>query len=179
VVQPGWQKPLSLLKRIIKRYMLQPGCFVLDAFSGTAATSVAAIYCGMQAFAFDSNPRMIAAGLHRVEHFRNKHDEFAEVEKTKENPKKRPAPDDDDEEQRQLEEDDAAALEAYLENAGVVDNDEPQDLDTENAAASDLPEGGAGEANEDGEADEDGEEDEDGEADEDGEEDEDGEAGQD
>ena len=111
--------------------MLQPGGFVLDGFSGTASASHAALLCGMNAFAFDKNPRMITAGVARIQHLRDELDEDDEIldlghgESPGER-KKREAHEAESFEQQQVEQENREALEALLDSAGAGDELENQ-----------------------------------------------------
>ena len=69
-VNPGWQKPVNLITTIIRRYMLEPGGWILDGFCGSGSTTHAAILCGMSAFCFDHNDFKLSATIQRAQSFR-------------------------------------------------------------------------------------------------------------
>ena len=50
----GWQKPQSLITKIMQRHMNVPEGYILDAMCGTATTTLCALNLGMHAVAFDS-----------------------------------------------------------------------------------------------------------------------------
>ena len=49
----GWQKPQSLITKIMQRHMNVPEGYILDAMCGTATTTLCALNLGMHAVAFD------------------------------------------------------------------------------------------------------------------------------
>ena len=69
-VNSGWQKPLKLALKLIKRYGQLQGGWVLDGFCGSGVFTHAAILSGMSAYCFDSRKDKIDSTLFRAEHFR-------------------------------------------------------------------------------------------------------------
>ena len=68
-VNPGWQKPLELLEKLLKTYGFSEGGWVLGAFCGIGSTSVAAILVGLNSFAFDKKAFKVEATRYRVKHY--------------------------------------------------------------------------------------------------------------
>ena len=78
-VNPGWQKPLALIRTLIDRYGFFRNGWVLDAMCGSGTTTHAAILSGMNSFLFDSNDWKVKAALNRAVEWRSQYDQNAEL----------------------------------------------------------------------------------------------------
>ena len=122
-VNPGWQKPLKLIKKLITSYGFVKDAWVLDAMCGSGSTSHAALLCGMNSFMFDKVPWKLHSALKRCRAFREMHSEDKELEGE---PPKDPSDDDEDEEANADMDVDRENLEGLLDTAGMeVPTDSP------------------------------------------------------
>ena len=125
----GWQKPLALCQKLIKRYGHEQGGWILDSFCGSGTFTHAAVLMGMSSFAFDHNKYKVDATLHRGINFRDQYDTKQELETR---PTREKIDDDDDDEEREEREEEVKEVEEeVMATAGAESDDKEDDDDTE------------------------------------------------